>query len=613
MGKGVGLGIGVNRTNYSRGIFASYASRVLADGGVTEAGGCVDAVSSLLQSSSLLLVPSGYKGGKAYAEIPTNGNGDLTWTRASDAWRTNADGLIQRVPWNLASYSEAFDNAAWQLDGVTISANQIASPTGTTTADLMTSNGTGQQRIFQVYTVSANSPYTISIYVKQGTTSTIQIIMPYVGAGPTFTFSTATFNTVSGWTSSVETLANGWYRISATNTPTTTQAGFQLVLPSNGSTVYLWGAQFNQGSSAQTYFPTTDRLNVPRLSYMYGSCPALLLEPQRTNLALYSEDFSNATWVKILSTVTANTTTSPDGTSNADAIIPTNVLGNHFAQQSVSTTGNTSFRIYAKYNGYNIWLQIGSGNGSTAFFDLQNGTVSNSTTFPTTFGTGFTQLSKSIRSVGNGWYECVLVASGTSFNITIGITTNENTISYTGDGTSGVFLYGAQLEAGAYPTTYIPTTTASATRVADTFSRNNVYTNGLITSSGGTWFVELRNNVAITNSASFAYGFRLLNVSSSQGINFAFANGTLARIYNNINGAVIYTTTTTTTKVAIKWNGTSLDVFANGTKVVSAFSFTELQLNDLTTSSSPFSYWIQAMALYPTPLSDNDCTTLTTL
>jgi hypothetical protein len=604
MRMGIGLGVGINRSNYAQGIFSAYQSRVIADGGVTEAGACVDAVSSLLQSASLLLIPSGYKSGKAYAEIPTNGNGDLTWTRASDAWRTNAEGLIQRVPWNLASYSEDFSNAAWTLDGVTISANQIASPTGTTTADLMTSNGTGQQRIFQVYTVSANSPYTISIYVKQGTTSTIQIVMPYVGAGPTFTFSTATFNTVSGWTSSVETLANGWYRISVTNTPTTTQAGFQLVLPSNGSTVYLWGAQFNQGSSAQTYFPTTDRLNVPRLSYMYGSCPALLLEPQRTNLALHSEQFDNAYWSKLgttTPTITANATTSPDGTTNADLLTGTGGVGQRLQRAiTVATSTAYSVSIYVKANTATS-AQLNIYDGATD----RGGEITFSTGAVTTSGSG---VSATSQNIGNGWFRFVINYTSfatTSINVQFGVS-----------GSTSYYLWGSQFEQGAYSTTYIPTTTASATRIADSFSRSNIYTNGLITSSGGTWFLELRGNVAYTRDA-FSNGLRISDSSSTVNNGLEIRNGATIPliITKRIAGAstTLIGTVTSRTKLAIKWNGSTCDVFLNGVKEVAGSSFTTTNMEFLIGGAEDVPKFIQAMGLHPTPLTDAQCIEITTL
>jgi len=609
----VGIGVGIGRNRFAQGIFNAYNLRVVADGGITEAGNCVNAVTGLLLNASLLIIPSGYKGGKAYAQIPTNGNGDLTWTRASDAWRTNADGLIQRVPWNLASYSEAFDNAAWSLDGVTISANQIASPTGTTTADLMTSNGTGQQRIYQVYTVSANSPYTISIYVKQGTTSTIQIVMPYVGAGPTFTFSTATFNTVSGWTSSVETLANGWYRISVTNTPTTTQAGFQLALPSNGSTVYLWGAQFNQGSSAQTYFPTTDRLNVPRLSYMYGSCPALLLEPQRTNLALYSEDFSNAYYGKSGSTITSNTTTAPDGNVTADSIIENTATGFHLISRGTFASGTNTLSVYAKANTRNF-IYVALYNGSSdfgAYFNLSNGTVGN-------IDTGITA---SIQTAANGFYRCIITyTSAVSVTLSIGIASANGTRSYTGDGTSGIYIWGAQLEAGAYATTYIPTTTASATRIADTATKTGI--SSVITSPQGTLFVNCR---ALFNGGSFrgisisdgTYSNRLAIVqsSSSNTLLIALVIGNTFVVNQSITGF----TQTNFNKVAVSWGSGTLKVFVNGSlsntftsiTMPSANLFTRFGL-DAGASASEFEGFVQATALFATPLSDSDCIALTT-
>ena len=140
----IGIGIGLGRTFYAGSFADAYNTRVLADGGTIEATPCVNAASTLLQSASLLLIPSGYKSGVAYAQLPNNGNGDLTWTRASTANRTNSSGLIESVAsgvprlsymygscpalllepqrTNLVLRSEEFDDLTWTKSGVSIKA-----------------------------------------------------------------------------------------------------------------------------------------------------------------------------------------------------------------------------------------------------------------------------------------------------------------------------------------------------------------------------------------------------------------------------------------------------------------------------------------------------------
>jgi hypothetical protein len=457
---GIGIGVGIGRQRFASGIFSAYAARVAADGGTTEAGACVDAVSALLQTASLLLVPSGYKSGKVYSQIPTNGNGDLTFTRTSTANRTNSSGNI-------------------------------------------------------------------------------------------------------------ELMATG----------------------------------------------------VPRLSYMYGSCPALLLEPQRTNLLLRSEEFDNATWTKTRSTITANTTTSPNNTTTADKLVEDINFGSHDCQQSVAMTTGLSytFSTYAKIseNRYMI-LRFFSGGAFTTNsivqFDLLNGTATNSVTFPAS--------AFSITNVGNGWYRCTITQTTSSTangNCGIQMSKDGITSSYQGNGIDGIFLWGAQVELGAYSTTYIPTTTATVTRITDTFTRNNIYTNNLITSSGGTWFLELRGNIAYVRDSTGNFWIGDSSVGGASTNEFTLRNngGGAARLTINkrVSGTLsaLYTTLTDTAKVAIKWNGTTADVFVNGTKVVSATSFTATNMEFLYGQGFDVPKFIQQMALYPTPLSDTDCIALTTL
>jgi hypothetical protein len=334
---------------------------------------------------------------------------------------------------------------------------------------------------------------------------------------------------------------------------------------------------------------------------------------------LRSEEFDNASWIVNATTISANSTTSPSGLNNADTLTADGTSSNHRISQNISISATTySYSIYAKKN-TNNFIQINTGNsfgGMWANFDINNGVVG---TLGTTTGTTPTS---SITSVGNGWYRCNITftstASGNSGTIVCSIVTSAsaaraevNTLS------TSVFLWGAQLEAGAYQTSYIPTSSASVTRNADVISRGNIFTNGLITSSGGTWFVDLRNNIQRTRESS-ASGVPYLGDSNSAGVgnNFRILGFTASRylIQKFVAGVAttIYTTTSNTSKIAIKWNGTTADVFENGVKVVTATSFTATALDFLAFRTDQVLFNINSTALFPTPLTDTQCIALTT-
>lgn len=641
----VGIGVGIGRNRFATGIFNAYALRVTADGGITEAGQCVDAVTGLLLNASLLLIPSGYKGGKLYAEIPTNGNGDLTWTRGGDGFRTNASGLIQRVPWNLLQQSETFSNATWTKSATTLTANTTVAPNGTTTADTLIENtANSSHQIFQSITnVNGSTPYTAMIYVKENASRNVairiqdgaftygQVVVTYNLNTGALISQVATGNAVIVSTSA--TLTNGYYLIAVSFTINLSTSFRYDILMVNGtsnsytgdgtSSIVIWGAQLVEGTTAQTYLPTTDRLNFPRLSYMYGSCPAVLLEPQRTNLGLWSEDFSQSTWTKTNTTVTANTTTSPDGNTNADSVVNTTASAQHFILQNVSIASNGTYTTsyFIKPLGSTTTATIWLLNASTAdrgFVSVNLSTLV--TTTGTAGGTPFTSVSATATSVANGFIRVTLTATSTggAINLQSRLFPNDASV-FAGDGTSGLYVYGAQLEAGAYPTTYIPTTSATATRVADSFSRSNIYTNGLITASGGTWFVELRGNVAYTRDTGINGLFLSESSTGSQNsLSFRNTGGANSRLviqkFIGTTNSDLYTLTTSNAKVAMKWNGSTVDVFVNGTKVVSASAFTYTQLEFLAHSVNvDVPKFIQQMALYPEPKSDQFCIELTTI
>lgn len=371
---------------------------------------------------------------------------------------------------------------------------------------------------------------------------------------------------------------------------------------------------FSRASTA-TYTNSAGVISTAASNIARVQSNALLLEPQRTNLFLRSELFSDSVWTKTRINIIDNSTTSPDGTSDASTFEGNGVSGTKYAIQSISVTSglNYTLSIYAKKN-TNDFLQItGSATifSATYFanFDLNNGVLG-------TIGSGVTAT---ITNVGNGWYRCTMTATASSTGTnTVGIYLISSATATRAEAnllTTSVYIWGAQLEQGSYATTYIPTTTASATRLADTFTRNNIYTNGYIGASGGTWYVELKNNVTYTRDN----GLNNLILSDTTGNTYIrFRNDGTANsrllIQTAVSGVISThgTLPTDNVKVAVKWNGSTADIFVNGVKKVSATSFVATLLENLQ-SLPQLPIFIKAMVLYSTPLTDEELILKTTL
>lgn len=249
--------------------------------------------------------------------------------------------------------------------------------------------------------------------------------------------------------------------------------------------------------------------------------PMMLIEPSATNLVNYSEDFSG--YLKSNATVTSASVTAPDGTTNASKVIATPVSASHFIYKSVSHSAATNtVSVYAKAAEYdNLRLQEIGNYHWYASFDLSSGAVS------ATGGLHF--VSATAVDVGNGWWRCSIVQSkptGSAFSMMgfpDGSEPTNTPPNYLGDGESGIYIWGAQVEEGSVATSYIPTSGSTVTRNADNLVIDGSNFTDFYNGSEGTVYVEglgreLSNNnyfLAISNNGDFNNSFRLFHNSNS--------------------------------------------------------------------------------------------------
>ena len=568
---------------------------------------------SLYDDASLIMYPSGYKEDKIYSLKPTDGSGDLDFTRASTATRVNAEGLIETSPVNLLQQSETFDNAYWSKLNVTITSNSIAAPNGTTTADLITSTGTSETGVFIITSFTGTNTW--SVYAKKGTGRYLffNTNTPLIAAKFDLQDGVIVGTPSAGATPSIESVGSGWYRCIITSS--TAENRFTAFITNNtttsdvsssvGLTCYLWGAQVNIGATAKPYFPTTDRLNVPRIDYTGGGCGSLLLEKQSTNLALYSEQFDNAAWVKFGSaSVVPNQAISTDGTQNADLL---NVRSTNVIRQSVTLTASTTYScsFFAKKTDYDIVgvQTLVSGSGVQSFFNLDTGVVS-------TQGSGHTA---SIKEYSNGWYRCIV-----SFNCG---TSTSNIFDFLTDSTSlkGFYIYGAQLEQSSYPTSYIPTLASSVTRLADAAFKTGI--SSLVGQTEGVLFADVYFN-GVNESVSQTSIFVRTAGANTGYVFISFYQGKI-NVGFRVAGSTLFDILIGSTlsagryKIAFAYKSGDIAFYVNGSLIdtrgstFGTTSFSEIYLGGAI--GNQLGDGLNQAQLYTTRLSNAELATLTTL
>jgi hypothetical protein len=469
----------------------------------------------------------------------------ITFSRGSNATLVDSTGKITYAPANLLLYSQGFDDANWtKLNGTTTAANTTVAPDGTTTADTIIEAAT--TNIFGVRQ-SASLPAgstAFSVYVKPNGRNWVQLNCAAGGSGSAFfNISTGAVGTTSGATASISAAANGFYRCTIVVTATAGANTFDLRLASadgvltyagNGTSgVFAWGAQLEPvtyQTTPGTYNPTTSAAYYgPRFDYdpVTLAAKGLLIEEQRTNLVTYSEQFDNAAWTKTGSTISANATTAPDGTLTADKLQVANTTSSQKnLGQTVGAISTTyADTVYAKASELS-WLVINQYDGSDrrTWFNLSNGTV----------GTTAAGTTATIEALSNGWYRCRAVrAMGTgSIQLVLNVADADNSAVFVGTVGQGIFLWGAQREAGAFATSYIPTVASQVTRSADVATMTGTNYSSWYNPSEGTLVAEF------TFLPRTLSGTAVIAYNGSANGRWSYFSSASARMFDGTNTAI---------------------------------------------------------------------------
>ena len=350
--------------------------------------------------------------------------------------------------------------------------------------------------------------------------------------------------------------------------------------------------------------------NVPRINYdlidgFAQSTPSLLLEPQSTNLNTNSENLSSVSWSKVNSSVSGGFL-SLDGLPTAYKIIEdTNNAQHRLDYSTTSAIGFNTFSVFAKKDErIFLFLRIGT---TGAVFNLDAGTSSNNDA----------GIESSIINYGNGWFRCIITKSNSSLNeiSRINLQQNAGIPNYLGNGTSGLFVWGAQFEQGNRQTSYIPTSGTIQTRLVETAEKNNL--SNYINSNNGAFYFQVNtlntssvpvitvSNGTVTNTIEFAfYGTNSWNIIFRTSAGNTVINGTLDASELN--------------KFCVSYTETDFVVYINGALVgtrqigASLVGMDRIQFG-LVNGNNIYNGNVKDLRIYDGTLTDEQLIKLTTL
>ena len=350
---------------------------------------------------------------------------------------------------------------------------------------------------------------------------------------------------------------------------------------------------------------------VPRISYdSNGDNGHILLEPTSTNLVPYSEDFSEWSSTEVS---TDKNYTSPDGTLNAVKITDNSVDSTHRVRLLTTTASSGDFT-------YSVFLKKGTmtdavlnvysnGTKAVATIDLENGTI-------TASGGG---VNAKIEDYGNDWYRCSIGGTLASTATTVYLYLSDSKNAYVGNG-DFLYMYGAQLEALSYATSYIPTLTGS-TETRATETATGAGSADLINSTEGVLYAEI-NALSYPTDLNSWLTITDGTASNSVGIVFETTPLIVGRVeVGGVNQAYLANNVDYSdfVKVAVKYKANDFALWINGVEVATDTSGNTFSANTL--NSLQFSYgggtnnWkgkVKALAVFNEALSDSELTQLTT-
>lgn len=283
------------------------------------------------------------------------------------------------------------------------------------------------------------------------------------------------------------------------------------------------------------------------------ACKGLLIEESRTNTLTDSETFST-TWTGFGASISSGAVTSPTGAASSVKFVESVGLAEHGIFQAATTSGSMAYSVYAKFNGRRYLVLRRDGvNFSLAVFDLQAGVV-----------TQTSACTASIEVGPAGFYRCTTYNTTTSTVVIKGSDVGTGVTSssmYTGDGVSGFYLYGAQLEAGAFQTSYIPTVASQVTRTADVATMTGTNFSSWYNQAEGAVYAETSSSNFAADRGLYAIGNPALGFGSGEMMYAVYASSQSGKMQFNIfDGGALQSSLTPNTAQTI--NTFTRSVFA---------------------------------------------------